>query len=64
VSAVLACEQHAHFWDALHLDDLLPGGTRSLSVADLAKAWEAMPLTAPESPVNPDQPPPSTNRAA
>jgi hypothetical protein len=64
VSAVLACEQHAHFWDALNLDDLPPGGTRSLSVADLAKAWEAMPLTPPESPVNPDQPPPSTDRAA
>lgn len=67
VSAVLACEQHAHFWDALHLEDLLPGSTRSLRVADLAKAWETMPLTlpeSPESPVNPDQPPPSTNRAA
>ena len=42
VSAVLSCEQHAHFWDALHLDDLKPGGTRSLGVADLAAAWEAM----------------------
>lgn len=64
VSAVLACDQHAHFWDALHLDDLLPGGTRALRVADLAKAWEAMPLALPEGPVNPDQPPPSTDHAA
>jgi hypothetical protein len=64
VSAVLACEQHAHFWDALHLDDLQPGSTRSLRVADLAQAWEAMPLTPPENPLTPDPPPPSTDRAA
>jgi hypothetical protein len=65
VSAVLACDQHAHFWDALDLGDLPPGGARSLRVADLAAAWEAMPLTPPESPVFPDQPPPpSTDRAA
>ena len=64
VSAVLTCEQHAHFWDALHLDDLEPGSDRPLSVADLAQAWEAMPLTPPESPTIPDPPPPSTDRAA
>src|SRR4051812_27365983 len=64
VSAVLACEQHAHFWDALHLDDLQPGSTRSLRVADLAQAWEAMPLTQPENHHTPDPPPPSTDRAA
>ena len=64
VSAVLACEQHPHFWDALHLDDLLPGSSRSLRVADLAEAWEAMPLTLPDSPGDPDQPPPSSDRAA
>ena len=65
VSAVLACEQHPHFWDALHLDDLLPGRSRSLPQrADRAEAWEAMPLTLPDSPGDPDQPPPSTDRAA
>ncbi len=58
VSAVLACEQHIHFWDALRLEDLEPGSARSLSVADLARAWEAMPLTPPENPVNPDPPTP------
>jgi hypothetical protein len=64
VSAVLACEQHAHFWDALHVGDLEPGHSRSLSVADLAEAWETMPLAPPEGQVMPDPPPPSTDRAA
>jgi hypothetical protein len=63
VSAVLACEQHAHFWDALHLDDLEPGDTRSLRVADLAKAWEAMPITPPDARVVPE-PPPSPGKLA
>jgi hypothetical protein len=60
VSAVLSCEQHAQFWDALHLDDLEPGRTRALSVGDLAKAWETMPLTLSEDQVRPDTPPPPT----
>jgi hypothetical protein len=63
VSAVLSCEQHAHFWDALHLDDLEPGGARSLSVADLAAAWETMPLAPPEGQGTPDPPPPTSDRA-
>jgi hypothetical protein len=63
VSAVLSCEQHPEFWDALHLEDLEPGQTRSLSVANLAEAWEVMPITPPDSQVTPE-PPASTGRVA
>lgn len=56
VSAVLSCEQHPEFWDALHLADLEPGGTRALSARDLAEAWKAMPITPPDSHVPPEPP--------
>lgn len=48
ITAVLHCEQHQEFWEALHLDDLEPGQTRNLTIADLSAAWSAMPLTPPE----------------
>jgi len=48
IAAVLPCEQHMEFWRALHLDELGPGQTRSLTVGDLSAAWSAMPLTPPE----------------
>jgi hypothetical protein len=45
VAAVLRCEQHLAFWrELLGTDDLEPGGERTLTVADLASAWAAMPM--------------------
>lgn len=64
VTAVLSCDQHAYFWDALPAHDLEPGSTRSLSISDLAGAWEAMPLSPPEDEVAPEPPSPSTDHAA
>jgi hypothetical protein len=58
VTAVLSCEQHPEFWDALHLDDLQPGRTRALSISDLAEAWKAMPITPPEVRTTPEPPSP------
>jgi hypothetical protein len=47
VAAVLPCEQHREFWQALDLDELPPGQTHSLTVTDLSDAWSVMPLTPP-----------------
>jgi hypothetical protein len=58
VSAVLACEQHPQFWNALHLGDLRAGDTRTLTRHDLTQAWEAMPVTAPEDHTTPGPPTP------
>ena len=63
VVAVLSCEQHPHFWDALPLGDLQPGRSRALGLSDLAQAWEAMPLTPPETQIPPG-PPGTTDRVA
>jgi len=49
IAAVLPCEEHSEFWQALHLDDLGPGQTRSLTLADLSAAWSTMPLAPPET---------------
>jgi hypothetical protein len=53
---VLHCEQHRAFWEALDLEHLQPGHTRSLSVGDLADAWATMPVTSAqlEPPTPPD----------
>ena len=55
VVAVLDCEHHLEFWDECGLATLEPGETRALGVGDLARAWEAMPMTPPEdtTPPNP-----------
>ena len=47
VTAVLPCEQHTEFWHALTLDQVSPGDTRTLSIADLTAAWSDMPITPP-----------------
>jgi len=47
VTAVLPCEQHTEFWHALTLDQVSPGDTRTLSIADLTAAWLDMPITPP-----------------
>jgi hypothetical protein len=60
VTAVLSCEQHPEFWEALGLEELEPGRTRALSVRDLAEAWKTMPITPPEVRTTPEPPSPTT----
>lgn len=63
ITAVLDCELHKGFWDALGLDELAPGSRRDLSVDDLSSAWAEMPVSpadvgqpgAPQPP-DPEQP--------
>jgi hypothetical protein len=62
VAAVLNCDQHPEFWSALDLADLPAGQTRWLSIKDLTTAWEALPLTPPDSQGPPE--PPASGRAA
>ena len=57
VSAVLHCEQHLAFWQALALEHLEPGHTRALSVGDLSDAWETMPVTTAQVASEPPTPP-------
>ena len=45
VAAVLPCEQHQQFWNALGLDQLANGDRRDLSIDDLSSAWAVMPTT-------------------
>ena len=42
ITAVLDCERHKDFWDALGLDGLTPGGRRDLSVEALSSAGSDM----------------------
>jgi hypothetical protein len=65
VTAVLPCEQHQEFWNALGLDQLAAGDRRPLGAEALSSAWAVMPVspTAPSpGPENSDdtQPPPIT----
>jgi hypothetical protein len=55
VAAVLTCDEHPEFWEALDLAGLPPGHVRSLTLRDLSAAWEVLPLTPPDS-----QGPPAT----
>ncbi len=49
VTAILACDQHLAFWRELHnAHELEPGDRTPLTQADLARAWQAMPITAPD----------------
>lgn len=57
VAAVLACEHHPEFWEALGLKSLAPGSTRILRTKDLSEAWAAMPITSPSADVEPPTPP-------
>jgi hypothetical protein len=47
VAAVLECEQHPEFWNALGLDEVAAGQRRTLSVGDLSTAWDVMPIDHP-----------------
>ncbi len=69
VTAVLACEQHREFWNALGLDGLATGDRRTLSVDALSSAWAVMPVTPSPEPASgkrtddsqpPSPPPPRT----
>jgi len=48
VTAVLHCDQHLEFWHELnHTHDLDAGEKKPMTLADLSRAWQAMPLTPP-----------------
>jgi hypothetical protein len=64
VTAVLSCEQHPEFWDALPVKDLEAGVTQPLTVRDLGNAWEAMPISPPDSQTPPAPPPQPPGRVA
>jgi hypothetical protein len=45
ITAVLPCEQHRQFWDALGLRDLVQDGRTHLDKGSLSDAWSEMPVT-------------------
>lgn len=45
VTAVLSCDEHPDFWNALGLVDLAEGERRGVQPKDLSKAWDIMPIT-------------------
>lgn len=48
VTAVLHCDQHLEFWRELNdTRDLEAGDRTPVTLADLSRAWQAMPLTPP-----------------
>jgi hypothetical protein len=62
VAAVLTCDHHPEFWDALDLADLPTGRTRSLTLKDLNDAWQSLPLIPPDD-EGPPEPPPASEGA-
>jgi len=44
ISAVLACDAHLEFWNALGLGPIKYGAMRGLGLADLRAAWSVMPI--------------------
>lgn len=68
VTAVLPCDHHEEFWNALGLDQLATGDRRPLAVEALSSAWEVMPVTPTATNSGLDetegtQPPPTTESA-
>jgi hypothetical protein len=55
VTAVLPCEQHRRFWDALGLGDLAPDGNEDLDSAALSEAWSVMPITPSDMETPPEE---------
>lgn len=49
VTAMLHCDEHQAFWNALGLNQLAAGDRRPLNVEALSTAWEIMPITPPAS---------------
>jgi hypothetical protein len=53
VTAALRADQHPAFWQAVLPDgDLAPGGELTLTVHDLARAWEDLPIEVPRPPAS------------
>jgi hypothetical protein len=52
ITAVLPCDQHPDYWNALDLNQLAPGNRHQLNVDALSDAWAIMPITSPQT----DQP--------
>lgn len=51
VTAALRADEHTRFWKELIPEgDLDAGGERTITVSDLAQAWEAIPIDLPDSP--------------
>jgi hypothetical protein len=49
ITALLDCEQHKDFWDAIGLNGLTPGSRRDLTVDALSSAWATMPVSPPDA---------------
>lgn len=48
ITAILHCDQHLEFWQELgDARDLEAGNSTPLSLTDLSRAWQAMPITPP-----------------
>lgn len=58
VTAILGCEQHVDYWEALGLGGLGPGDRRLLGTDALSSAWAVMPVTYddPDLPAPPEPP--------
>ena len=60
ITAILHCERHPEFWEALSLGSLNPGDRRELAPGTLSEGWAIMPLTpeasGQEAPPQPPQP--------
>lgn len=68
VTAVLRCEHHDAFWNALGLGQLADGDRRPLATQDLSAAWAVMPVsptgTTPGSGTSEDAQEPSDSESA
>ena len=56
ITAVLPCDQHQDYWDALGLTGLAPGHRRELNVASLSSAWARMPVSPPDASPHTEKP--------
>lgn len=68
ITAVLPCDQHEEFWNAMGLDQLATGDRRPLGAEALSSAWEVRPVTPTATKSGPEktegtQPPPVTESA-
>lgn len=57
VTAVLSCDHHLEFWNALGLRHLTCGDRRRLRVADLSAAWAVMPIAPSDEETSTQVPP-------
>lgn len=57
VAAVLSCDAHLEFWNALGLGPIKYGAMRGLDLADLKAAWSVMPIASPGNDTPTPEPP-------